>query len=79
MDNKTTLLKTIAMNYQLSMDKLVDDANLREDLAFDSMAILDVLMDVEDAYGVVLSHEDKNLDKLVTLGDLITLGEKYAA
>ena len=63
--------------YPWNFDKMVDldaseislEADLREDFDADSLDMVDLIMDIEDEFGVEVP--DEILDKLVTVKDVV--------
>ncbi len=52
----------LAKQLNISKDKITKDSRLLEDLNADSLDFVELLMTLEDEYGVVISDEDaKNL------------------
>ena len=64
-------VKTIlARQLRVSPDKITLDAHIKRDLHADSLDILQLLMRLEDDYGVVIP--DQALAKFETVGDVVT-------
>ena len=57
----------------------VDDfsAKLIEDLGLDSLKMVTLLIEIEDAFGIELDESDMNPFDLVTVNDIVTLARKY--
>lgn len=51
--------------------------SLKEDLAFDSLAMVTLLVEIEDAFEIELDESDMNPFDLITVADVICLAEKY--
>ena len=63
---------------QLScMEAVRDEDGLQEDLALDSLALVTMLMELEDVFGMKLDEADMNPFDLVTVDDVVRLAEKY--
>ena len=63
-------VKTIlARQLRISPDKVTLDAQIKKDLGADSVDILQLLMRLEDDYGVVIP--DQELAKFETVGDVV--------
>ena len=59
----------------------VDDfsAKLIEDLGLDSLKMVTLLIEIEDAFGIELDESDMNPFDLVTVNDIVTLARKYVS
>ncbi|MCV3753912.1 acyl carrier protein [Ureaplasma zalophigenitalium] len=74
MDVRQTISK-IAQQKKINLNQLVnEEANLKT-LGIDSLAAMDLIVDIEDALNVRLSDEE--LVSIQTLGDLIKTFEKH--
>lgn len=63
-------VKTIlARQLRVSPDRVTMDAQIKRDLGADSVDILQLLMRLEDDYGVVIP--DQELAKFETVGDVV--------
>lgn len=60
----------------ISASKVTMDAKLIEDLGADSLDAVNLIMALEDEYGVEISDEDAR--KLVTVGDIVNYAEKIS-
>lgn len=58
---------------QLSLDasKITAESKIVEDLGADSLDVVELLMTLEEEFGIVVSDEDAV--KIVTVGDIVTL------
>ena len=54
---------------ELDADEITMESDLREDFDADSLDMVDLIMDVEDEFGVEVP--DEILDKLVTVKDVV--------
>ncbi|MBQ5327157.1 MAG: acyl carrier protein [Oscillospiraceae bacterium] len=54
---------------ELDADEITMESDLREDFDADSLDMVDIIMDIEDAFGVEVP--DEVLDKLVTVKDVV--------
>ena len=54
---------------ELDPDEITLESDLREDFDADSLDMVDIIMDIEDAFGVEVP--DEVLDKLVTVKDVV--------
>ena len=63
---------------ELSSEKdIKKSCNLQKDLGLDSLGMVTLLLELEDALGIELNEEDMNPFELKTVEDVIVLGEKY--
>lgn len=71
MNNIETELKTImAKRLGCEVDKLVDNADIVNDLGADSLDVVEMVMEIEEAFGLEISDEEA-AEKLKTVGDVI--------
>ena len=59
----------LARQLRVSPDKVTLDAQIKKDLGADSVDILQLLMRLEDDYGIVIP--DQELAKFETVGDVV--------
>lgn len=59
----------------ISKDKITKDARVIEDLGADSLDVVELLMTMEDEFGITV--EDEDAIKLKTIGDILVLIEKH--
>lgn len=64
----------LAAQLNISKDKIQDDSKLVEDLGADSLDMVEMLMTLEDEFGVSISDEDAL--KLKTVADIVSYIEK---
>lgn len=60
--------KIIAKSLGISLDSIKDESNFINDLGADSLNIVEIVMEIEDEYGIVIPDED--VEELNTVGDL---------
>ena len=60
----------LARQLRVSPDRVTLDAQIKKDLGADSVDILQLLMRLEDDYGIVIP--DQELAKFETVGDVVT-------
>ena len=58
-----------------SADTIRPETRLREDLHIDSLGMLDVVIGVEEAFGLKLGSDINLFEKIVTVDDALTLIE----
>jgi len=64
-------VKTIlARQLRVSPDRVTMDAQIKRDLGADSVDILQLLMRLEDDYGIIIP--DQELAKFETVGDVVS-------
>ena len=59
----------LARQLRISPDRVTMDAQIKRDLGADSVDILQLLMRLEDDYGIVIP--DQELAKFETVGDVV--------
>lgn len=64
------LREIIAENLGINEEEVTENASFQEDLGADSLDLFELVMALEEKYGVEIPSED--LEKLVTVGDVIT-------
>lgn len=64
-----TVKTILARQLRVPEEKVTPDALIKKDLGADSLDILQLLMKLEDDYGVVIP--DKALAKFETVGDVV--------
>ncbi|MCV3728376.1 phosphopantetheine-binding protein [Ureaplasma miroungigenitalium] len=74
MDVRQTINK-IAQQKKINLNQLADENVNLKSLGIDSLAAMDLIVDIEDALNVRLSDEE--LVSIKTLGDLIKTFEKH--
>lgn len=58
-------------------EEVNDNDRLKEDLVLDSLAMVTLLIELEDTLNIQLDEADMNPFDLVTVADVIKLAEKY--
>lgn len=61
------------------LDTFGKNDSLQGDLGLDSLAMVNLLLAIEDAYGVTLEESDMDPMTLLTVADVSALVEKYRA
>ena len=64
----------LARQLRVDVEKVTPDAQIKKDLGADSLDILQLLMRIEDQYGIVIP--DKALATFNTVGDVVTYLEQ---
>lgn len=61
--------RMIAEKLGIDLDDVKEDANIIEDLGADSLDLVDIVMYVEDTFGIRV--EDEELERIKTLKDIV--------
>lgn len=72
---KEQVYEIIADKLGVELSLVKDEADLREDLGGDSLDIIEVVMELESRFGVMI--DDAVYDTVHTVGDVIKLIEQY--
>ncbi len=54
---------------EIPKEDFVPGADIREDFDLDSIDMVDIIMDIEDEFGVEISEDD--IDNLITVKDVV--------
>lgn len=68
MDYLATLQKILSTKFSNNQE-ITLDTNLLEDLGFDSLDIVELVVEIEDEFNIVLNED--HLTRVKTVGDLI--------
>ncbi|NIS34672.1 MAG: acyl carrier protein, partial [Actinobacteria bacterium] len=68
---KERLTQVLVDELGLDADKITDDANFEEDLEVDSLGVVELLMALEDEFGVKIPDEEA--EDIHTVGQAIDL------
>ena len=66
----------LAEQFDVEEDKVTADTDLQEDLGADSLDVVDLLMSIEDEFGVEVA--DDEIEKIKTVGSLVSYIEANA-
>ena len=66
--------KIIAEGLNVSLDKITMETHLVDDLGADSLDAVELIMALEDEFGVTVSDDDAQ--SIRTVGDIVALVEK---
>lgn len=70
MDNiEKTIKEIMARSFMIEENILKDDARLVEDLGVDSLGVFELVVNIEDEFGVEI--KDKEMLKFSTVGDTV--------
>ena len=59
----------IVKELKVDADKVTADARLKDDLGADSLDAVQIIMDIEDTFGIEI--DDSDSEKVTTVGDLV--------
>ena len=62
-----------------SAESISPDANLQEDLHIDSLGMVDVVIEVEEAFGIKMRSDFNLFENLVTVADTVDLVMKLSS
>jgi acyl carrier protein len=62
-----------------SADSIRPEARLREDLSVDSLGMVDVVLGVEEVFGVRFGSDINLFDRVATVGDAVNLIDELSA
>lgn len=64
--------------FELSGEEITDlQTELQNDLSLDSLLMVTLLMELEEAFSIELEESDMNPFDLITVQDIVNLAEKY--
>lgn len=69
MNTRARLVASVAETLGVAPDRITDAATIYGDLGADSLDIVELLMTVEEAFGIELA--DATVDEVKTFGDLL--------
>lgn len=64
-----SLKEVLVEKLDLDADKIAEGTSFKDDLGVDSLDLFDLVMVLEDKYGIEIPSED--LESIVTVGDMI--------
>lgn len=67
--------KLIAEGLNIDESKITEKASFKEDLGADSLDLFELVMSLEDEFGVEIPSEE--LEKLTTVGDVVKYIEEH--
>ena len=70
------LREIISTQLDIPEDEITLDTNLTEDLEADSLDLVEVIMDIEDKFGIEIP--DENMDSFKTVADVVDYIENNA-
>lgn len=67
--------QVVAEQFECEVETLTPQTRFKEDLKADSIAVVELIMAFEDAFGETISDEDS--ENIVTLQDVVTYIEEH--
>lgn len=65
---------SLAQQFEIDPESITMDTNLIDDLGADSLDVVELIMSLEDAYGITISDDDAS--KLFTVGRIVEYLER---
>lgn len=69
--------KIVSEKLDVAIEEVTLEASIREDLDADSLDVVDLIMDLEDEFGLSISEEDA--EKIATVQDIVSFVEAKQA
>ena len=76
MDNIKAVINSILSEKRFS-DTITADMQLKEDMGFDSLSLVELIIDLEDRFDIEIDESDLDPGQLKTVGQIYTLVDKY--
>ena len=76
MTNKEIIVKVISEELRIDKDKIVPEANVLDDLNFDSLDSVQVILEIEKEFDIETTDEE--IDSIQTVQDIIDLVENLS-
>jgi acyl carrier protein len=72
----TLVREHLAAELEIEINRITEDARFKEDLDADSLDLYELVMELEDRYGVVVSEEQAT--RIKTVGDAVGFVVEHA-
>lgn len=69
------LKKLISDNLEINTDNVTEDSSFKEDLGIDSLDLFELVMAMEEEFGIEIPGED--LENMSTVGDVVEYIEAH--
>lgn len=76
MDNTKEIINSILTEKRFSYT-ITSDMKLSEDLGFDSLSLVELIVDLEDRFDIEIDESDLDPSQLKTVGQIYSLVDKY--
>lgn len=76
MNSTKEIINSIITEKRFS-DKIAADMKLSEDLGFDSLSLVELIVDLEDRFDIEIDESDLDPRQLKTVGQIYSLVYKY--
>lgn len=76
MDNTKAVINSILTEKRFS-DAIAADMKLSEDLGFDSLSLVELIVDLEDRFDIEIDESDLDPSRLKTVAQIYSLVDKY--
>ena len=76
MDNTKAIINSILTEKRFS-DAIAADMKLSEDLGFDSLSLVELIVDLEDRFDIEIDESDLDPSQLKTVAQIYSLVDKY--
>lgn len=76
MNNTKEIINSILIEKRFS-NTITSDMKLNEDLGFDSLSLVELIVDLEDRFDIEIDESDLDPGQLKTVGQIYSLVDKY--